>query len=294
MGKLSKDECVEAVRDQGIVVSGGPGTYVLLGGSDTGKNFLLEHQLEQAYREGLRPSNIVSLSTTSGYNNSLKFLEGLAPQEHYTALKDQKELLFIHKHREQTVTQVKNSDPKWEEWVQRNPLWIILDDFGGTLDMSRSQNNPFYTMITSLRHLGAYMFLLIQYKKAVGPSFFGNLRAICSFDVNADSMKHMADGGGFTKYKKEECVKWMKKPHYFTLWWITWQLDAPKPQAPWFVKKVKPNEPLRINRKFPPQHTPIVKIKRAMHYEQQSPNNEDEEEEEGNGDDDEDQQEDYE
>jgi hypothetical protein len=251
MGKLSKDECVEQVVDKGVLAAGGPGTYLLLGGSDTGKNFLLQHMLEQAHDEAdIKPSNIIAFSTTAEYNDSLDFLKGLAPKHHYAVAQNQDELLFVHKRRAESVASIRKVDDKWKQWIKKNPMWIIIDDFGGCLNLSTSQNNPFYSLVTSIRHLGIYMFLLVQYKKAVGPSFYGNLRLICSFDVNAESMKHMAQGGGFNKFSQKDCVKWMKKPHYFTMWWITWQLDSPKPQSPWYAKKIKQGELMRIQRKL--------------------------------------------
>ena len=250
---------VPTVEQQGIFVCGGPGTYIFLGPTDSGKNVCFRHTLIQAYNNGLVFSGVISYSTTSGFSDSLDVIEEVSDTDRWAKAKTPDELLAVFNHRVEHFNAMglmvdpelgrPRTKSEIKQWGQDHPLLFILDDFGGKVNMSRNTDNPWYTLITTARHLGIYFVMIIQYNKAIGPSFWNNPRAVISFDRNVKVMKMIAEGGGFGKYCNKvssQLVKWSSKQYAFTLWWISWKLPSERPMLPWMVHPVNENNDLQV------------------------------------------------
>lgn len=240
---------VPIVQKNGIFLSGGPGTYVLLGPTDSGKNFLFEHQMRQAYNTGLEFSSVISYSSTDTFSESLDFVETICDSEWWYRAEQPDEILTAFAIRSAHLTHLSKvgcpimgrprTKQEIKEYCSEYPIAVILDDMGGKINLSRS-NSEWYNLITTARHLGIYFFILIQYKATVGPGFWTNFRAIISFDRNIDTLKTLAKQAGFSEYKKYETQvsKWLGTHHAFSLWWLSWKIAKNRPEIPWLCSPV--------------------------------------------------------
>lgn len=253
-----KKRLVPLVEQHGIITCGGAGTYVFLGPSDSGKNVCFKHALKQAFARGLVFDSVISYSSTQEFNDSLDVIEEVSDTERWARCKSKDEILLVFEHRKQHFKSMSIMlDPELgrpktkeeiKEWAMDHPIAIVLDDFGGEINMSRNTDNPWYSLVTMARHIGVYFFMMIQFKTAIGPAFWTNLRCIVSFDRSEEILKKIATCGGFNKYKDytKQVSKWLATPYAFTLWWCSWRLQSERPQLPWLVYPVVENQPLRV------------------------------------------------
>lgn len=244
MSAISKNPSVKTVSIDGVLKCGGPGCYVFEGRSNSGKNYLLEHQVRHARRQGLAFSNIISFSGSQEENDSLNFIETLYSPEAWTIALSLDEVLYCISKRKEHVGELKAKLGALaaKKFKKDNPLLVILDDIGGLASLTQTQNNPWFQVVTTMRNLGIYMVFLIQYPKQIGPGFWNNCRALCSFDRSDSGLKYYCSTSGMSMdiALRKEVLEWLREKHRFLMWWNDWILEGQKlPSLPWAVNALK-------------------------------------------------------
>lgn len=242
------EEEIEAlVGKVGVFPIGGPGTYIFEGKTGSGKNFLLNFFLCKA-KGHLNFSNVISLSSTQAEAGSLDFLAKLYDPEYWAQTKTQKELMGLIETRKRHCAKIKESQGKEEveKFVLRNPLLVIVDDMGGKTNTTTSLNNEWYNTFTTVRHLGIYLVMLIQYHKQIGPAYVDNTRALITFASNATALKHFSECCGMTLNKHDTATVqgFLRTRFNFLLWWRNWLREDNLPDLPWLIKKIDPEKPI--------------------------------------------------
>jgi len=235
------EEEERALAARGVFFVGGPGAYIFEGKSGSGKNVLLENMLSKS----LIPfENVVTLSTTQEETGSLDFIARFYDPSYWGVAKDINELMHVIDVRKDSLAKIKHKLGMEEKdaYIQRHPMLVIVDDIGGTTSTRNSEKNPWYTLFTTVRHLGIYLVVLIQYHKQIGPAFMGNTRALITFDHADDAIKHFANCSGvsLTTNDKKNLQAFLKIRHNFLIWWKTWSSENSLPDIPWLCGKITP------------------------------------------------------
>lgn len=240
---------VELAKRTGVFPLGGPGTYVIEGKSGSGKNHLLGYLLHLA-KNHIYPSNIVTYSGTSEETDSFDVLEQLYPDrvERWTKAANIEEIVFLIEYRKTLIGKMKQNQTREEvsQWLQDNPMLVIADDIGGVTATSNSNKNPWFHLVTTVRHWGIYAIILVQYQKQLGPAFTGNTRAVISFDRSEAALKHFAACTGMNLQKNDitGLQVFLREPHTFLVWWQSWvaeerfSIKQSMPDYPWLVHPV--------------------------------------------------------
>lgn len=228
-----------AVAEKGVFFVGGPGAYVIEGKSGAGKNVLLEHFMT---RSTIPFENIVTLSTTQEETGSLDFIEQYYDVNRWAIAKKIDEIMYLIDVRKKCLAKIKKELGKEasEAYALNHPMVFIADDIGGTTNLRTSDKNPWYTLFTTVRHLGIYLVMLVQYHKQLGPSFIANARALMTFDYADDAIKTFASCAGvsLTKQDKEYLQKFLKSRFNFLIWWKNWSSTSDIPDLPWTCGKI--------------------------------------------------------
>lgn len=246
------------VSQEGFLKTGGPGTYVIEGRSNSGKNYLLDHMVTQAYHKGLTFSNVITYSGSQEENDSLNFIEKLYDSDTWAITKSLDEILYAIQMRKKHIGEMRKKigEKDASRFKRSNPLLIVLDDFGGTVNMTTNTKNPWYNVVTTVRNLGIYLIMLIQYPKQIGPSFWNNCKLVCSFDRSEKGLKHYCSttGMGMDKYLLKEVLDWLRDKHKYLLWWNDWTPKETLPRLPWVGYPVRMGSiPLLESLEDPPQ-----------------------------------------
>lgn len=242
---------MQVAMSQGILVLGGPGAYVIEGRSNSGKNFLLDHMITHAKHSGLEFSNIVTFSGSQEENDSLNFIETLYNSDIWAIAKSLAEVEFVVMTRKKHLASLraeKGGDEDAKRFKADNPMLLILDDFGGLVNMTTNVKSQWYQYITTVRNMGIYLVMLIQYPKQIGPAFWNQCKAVISFDRSETGLRHYAKAAGITLSKQvlAKILSWMKKKHRYLVWFRDWNIDEPLPDQPWVGYKLEAMEQPRF------------------------------------------------
>jgi len=197
----------------------GPGTYLLLGPSDSGKTSALESLFKTSQmfatsygRKPLLWTSILAFSGTHEITKDLRWAGTLLvpmpmsmdtlketfekrAEETILAAKLYNQSLEYDDDEDYTGSEdeedVKEVPPKdhdkqkmtAEAWAVANPIAIILDDFHGLIG-AESRTGPISTMSTKARKLGIYLILLSQALSQTSITIRENVRAIIAFRLN--------------------------------------------------------------------------------------------------------------
>lgn len=243
MDNHEHEEEESIVAETGIFPLGGPGAYLIEGKSGSGKNVLLEYFLSKC---PLPFDNVVSLSTTQEETGSLDFIERLYDTNRWGIAKSVDDLMHVIKVRKECLAKYKKAlgTEARDSFVYDHPILMIVDDIGGTTNTRQSEKNPWYTLFTTVRHLGIYLVVLVQYHKQIGPAFMGNTRALVTFDYADDAIKHFASCSGvsLSSGDKQHVQKFLKQRHNFLIWWKNWTAKSNLPDLPWLCEKINTNQ----------------------------------------------------
>lgn len=240
MSDNAEEEAFTALH--GIFPLGGPGAYLLEGKSGAGKNFLLEYFVAKSK---LPFDNVWSLSTTEEETGSLDFIEKLFDTTRWAKTKSLNDLMHLVTVRKQSLARLKEElgIEERDAYVEKFPILCIVDDIGGTTNTRNSEKNPWYTLFTTVRHLGIYLVVLIQYHKQVGPAFITNSKALVTFDYSDDALTHFSKSAGMsaTNEDKKTLQKFLKTRYNFLIWWKSWKSTNTLPDYPWLCDKITPS-----------------------------------------------------
>lgn len=238
-----EEDPIEAVSAGGVLLIGGPGPYVIEGKTNSGKSFLLDHIVTHAKHRGLVFSNVITYSGSQAENDSLNFIETLYDPMQWTITKKLEEIRYLITVRKDHIAMMRklpDGENEAKRFKRENPLLIILDDFGGMMNLTTNVKNPWYTIVTTLRNMGIYMIMLIQYPKQIGPSFWNQCRAILSFDRTTDGLKYYSRTSGMPLAKDaiDKILLWLKTRHRYLVWFMDWTLINELPSTPWLADPV--------------------------------------------------------
>lgn len=176
---------------------GGPGTYVLLGATEAGKTFCTK----QLYFYAISPlvkrerrikfSDTIIISSTADINTEYTWNENAV----FFPVNNQSiDMLITERKDEMLEACDKLGMPHAyaEEWAQKNPIFVSVDDWYGRIDFTTPGNSG-SSLATFARHYGIYLIVNIQYKHQVGPVFWDNARMFICFGVNADGHKDLVE-----------------------------------------------------------------------------------------------------
>lgn len=250
MSANGNNKALNQVCREGLMSAGGPGTYVFLGPTGCGKNFLLEHQLRALFAAKQHSiTNALYFSSTGQFNESYDFLKNVLPPTKVKLIKKYSHLLKMLEDRTQRITQAAETLPtKWKAWREQTQKLVIMDDFAGSINLS-SPTNPLLTKISTMRHLGVWLILLIQYKACIGPGMYINSKLVFTFDTSRKSFETLRDASGCNvDAEKNAIMDWpTKQEHNFVIWFFTWEnKHIAKPRKPLLGEACEPGIPISL------------------------------------------------
>lgn len=209
---------------------GGPGTYCLLGPTESGKSFLIK-QLYFYATSGWVPEDrrlkfscIFVVSTTSTITEDFTWNSSIIHVEaNDEALK---EIIMVRK-MEMMEECKKLGKPKSyaETWAEAHPILVICDDTYGTIDFT-TNGNIAAGLATKARHYGIYFILAAQYMKQLGPVFRDNARMWVCMKTNMKDHREITDD----HYGKHVPLAQVARknnytPHNMSVYVITWRME---------------------------------------------------------------------
>ena len=235
---------------QGMFSAAGVGTYIFLGKTNSGKNYMLEHAIRHAFaRTSITWENIVVFSRTAKLSGNYDFMKDMVGPGHFAIIGSLETLYGIVAHRSKTVEKMKKSlkNSHFMEWLKGSSVLMILDDFAGFTNVSSSSNNPLFNLVSTARHLGIWLCILSQYNKIIGPAYWQNCRAVVSFDTSGPPFKslieHIHDEVKDLPMDTRRFLQRYpgKKKYQFLIWWNFWN-GFEKPTLPWMMLPVEEGE----------------------------------------------------
>ena len=212
---------------------GGYGTYHLLGTSDCGKNFLLDHQLRIATKQdNIRYRNIAILSTTSGVNKDFANFREYCEDLYFTEKFDYIENIMKKAKYELELSVAEGFNE--EEWKKKNRSLIIVNDFVGEKNLSTAFNK-LVAFTTKARQFGIDVVCLTQHKAINHPLMYSNSRIICNFEKNESSTKELKKVC-FPTADIKEIIRWNMEEYCFTLWAVN--VDHKLPDYKFLKKQI--------------------------------------------------------
>lgn len=235
----STEEVVYIIKNlfgsvQNILQYCGCGTYLLCGPTNSGKTFCIRALVSLAQclskQYELKPIRFTSLILCSSTDEISGDFAWAKPYLRKINQSDKilKDFMVIRK------TEIANGSKRLgiepSEYSTRFPMILIIDDFVGSLSGSTA-NSPIATLASKARHLGLYVFLLVQSIKQVGPGVRKNARAIIGFRLELsaiqDTLKEFY--GVINNYEQArnilDHVSVTYRPVIFVLNWL---LNAPE------------------------------------------------------------------
>ena len=269
-----QNEHLEALS-KGLFFGGGVGTYIFLGKTNAGKNYMLEHAIMQAFtKASIRWENIVVYSPTATLSGNYDFLKSIVGRGGFVLAEHEEELYCIVEDRKRRVERVNNSKGLTSEqkrkYVRDTQILIIIDDFAGLTNTSSSTNNRLFNLVSTSRHMGIWLCFLTQYSKILGPAWWQNCRAVVSFDSSIRSFNALAQDIGdevseLSSNEKKIIQRWPSGTRYgFVIWWNFW-FGYEKPHIPWLMQPVNKNS-LILQRGEPvrQQYTNVKNVRKLM------------------------------
>lgn len=255
------------VLGKGLFFGGGVGTYVFLGKTNAGKNYMLDHSIKMGMQKAnLKWDNIVVFSTTAGVSGNYEWLRGLVDKGKFVIVEDEEELHSIVEHRRSTVKRIRGAkgipSRTKDEYIRKTSILVIVDDFAGITNTSTSTGNRIFNLVSTSRHLGIWLCLLTQYSKTIGPAWWQNCRAVVSFDSSIRTFQGLSENVGdevkeLPKTVQRSIQRWPSEKRYgFTIWWNFW-FGYDKPRIPWTMYPVN-EKSLILQRNLTVHHDPSI------------------------------------
>lgn len=215
-----------------LQLAGGPGTYLILGPTESGKTVSIGAMAREAQVWALQkliklkpvtPSSVIIISDTNELTDDFAWCKSVS----VTFPMDNASLSFITEEREKEMRLGSNmSSQTPAEWAQANPLFIAIDDFYGKIEAAQP-NNPVNILCTKARHYGIYLFVLAQGYNQCGPVIKDNARAILCFRLSAHHHQdiYTKKYGHTTKAVIKNLTKHNSKLYYPVVYYRTWELS---------------------------------------------------------------------
>jgi hypothetical protein len=171
-----------------LFVIGGPGTYVFLGPSETGKNHLFRHQFLEAAGSTVKPTNIIIYSTTHDICDDFDFLTdkqrrsaGILPRTKVYSTSDYNHVISALDKIRDTIRNLKLANLDYKRWTKENETLVVVNDYIGMGNFSTIHSWAL-SLAAKARHLGVYFVLFTQYSPTLGSGIWISARVVVSFD----------------------------------------------------------------------------------------------------------------
>jgi len=176
---------------------GGPGTYVFLGPTESGKTWCIKQMYAYATSKSVpkpqrvKLTDIIVVSATAKINDDYEWNPDIVKLE---ANNEVIKNLLAERIKEcrEACEALGKPMTYCETWGLQNPIMIISDDTYGSIDMI-TPGNASGTLATMARHFGIYFIIACQYVKQCGPLFKDNARMWVCFSTNKKNHRLLVD-----------------------------------------------------------------------------------------------------
>lgn len=209
----------------------GPGTYYIVGPTNTGKTFCIRSMLclaqifsSQYELNDLRFTCLVLLSSTNDVSDDFSW----AGSNLVCAKQSEQSLARVISLRQKEMEKYsKIAGMTQKEWAASHPMMVVVDDFAGSLQ-AHSDRSSLVQLVLVARHYGIYLNVLAQTLKLVGPSIRKNVRAIIGFALERSAIEEILKEFYCERNNDREIAKLhrhMELRHHPAIFALNWVLN---------------------------------------------------------------------